>query len=219
MDKKLIEKAIKTAKEKSNKRKFSQTIEFIMNFKGVDFKKQDNRIDLFLELPNDKGKEIKIGCFAAPELGEQAKTNCDTIIVHREFPKYKEKKDIKKLADSCDWFLAQATIMPDVAKVFGRVFGPKGKMPNPKAGCVVPPNANLKPLVERLKRTVRIISREQYSIKTSVGTEKSDEAKVLQNIETIYNTVIAKLPQGDANVKSAIVKLSMGSPVRIGQEQ
>jgi large subunit ribosomal protein L1 len=51
-------------------------------------------------------------------------------------------------------------------------------MPNPKAGCVVPPNANLAPLVEKLKKTVRIKLDASPIYQTFVGTEDLEDEKI-----------------------------------------
>lgn len=216
MNKKEIQEAIQQAKEKSPKRNFKQSIEVILNLRGMDLKKQDDRVDIFTQLPHSTGKDKKIGCFAGPELKEQAKSNCHAVVMHDEFGKYSEKKDIKKLARDIDWFIAQATIMPDVAKTFGRVLGPLGKMPNPKAGGVVPPNANLKPLIERLKNTIRLQTRDQYAVKARVGTEEMEEDKIAENIEAIHKSMTNALPQGEANIKEVLVKTTMGPPVEVG---
>ncbi|MAF34956.1 50S ribosomal protein L1, partial [Candidatus Woesearchaeota archaeon] len=149
-------KAWKTAKESSPKRKFTQSGELIIALKDLDIKKQDNQIDVFVQLPHATGKKIKICALVGPELQAQAKECCDTVILTEEFSKYKDKKVLKKLAEDHHHFIAQANIMADVAKTFGKVFGPKGKMPNPKAGCVVPPNANLKQVTDRLRKLTRI---------------------------------------------------------------
>ncbi|MEM4257059.1 MAG: 50S ribosomal protein L1, partial [Candidatus Diapherotrites archaeon] len=56
MDKKQVLEALAFARAKSKKRKFEQTFEFIINFKGIDFKKAENRIDLEVRLPHSNGK-------------------------------------------------------------------------------------------------------------------------------------------------------------------
>ena len=51
MNKKEVLQALEQARKTSKKRKFDQTFEFIINFRGVDFKKVENRIDLEVKLP------------------------------------------------------------------------------------------------------------------------------------------------------------------------
>mgnify|MGYP001953752158 FL=1 len=68
--------------------------------------------------------------------------------------------------------------MTDVAKVFGRILGPKGKMPNPKLGCVLPPNADLKPLYDKLQTTLRIAVKSSLHFQCRVGKEDDDPEKL-----------------------------------------
>ena len=218
MDKKQFIQAIEALKQ-APKRKFKQSYEFILNLKELDLKKPEHQIELWVQLPFDKGKKTKIGAIVGPELGEQAKANCDVTVMHDDFPRYAaNKKDIKKLAREYDYFIAQANIMPDIAKTFGRVFGPRGKMPNPKAGCVVPPNANLKVLAERLRKTVKVSAKLQPSIKIMVGMEGMPEDHIAENMNAIYTNVVHKLPQEAANIRSVLLKLTMSKPVKITEE-
>ena len=59
-----LEKLTKFIEENKGKRKFKQTVELAINFKGIDFSKQDNKINLEVTLPHGKGKSMKIAVFA-----------------------------------------------------------------------------------------------------------------------------------------------------------
>lgn len=215
MEETQIKEAITKLKADSKPRKFTQSVELIINLKDLNIKNPDDQVDLFVDLPFSNGKEFKICALVGPELREHAKESCDEMIFVNDFANYKDKKDVKTLADSYDFFIAQATVMPKVAQSFGRVFGPKQKMPNPKAGLVVPPKTNLTPLVERLRRTIRAKAKSHLSVQVQVGRENQSEEEVIKNISAVYNTVIHKLPRETNNVKSVQLKLTMSKPVTI----
>ncbi len=218
MEKKQFIEAIQALKALP-KRKFKQTYDFVINLRQLDLKKPEEQIELWVKLPFDKGKPTKIGALVGPELAEQAKANCDIVIMHDDFPRYAaDKKGIKKLARTYDYFIAQANIMPDVAKTFGRVFGPRGKMPNPKAGCVVPPNANLKALTENLRKTIKVSAKIQPSAKAMVGKEDMPDEQIAENIMAVWSSVLPKLPQEAFNIKSVLLKLTMSQPVKITEK-
>lgn len=216
MDKNNIKEALNKLKESSKKRNFKQTYELILNLKGLDMKKSDNHIELFVPMHYSKGKPIKLCAFVAIELKETAEKIFDTTIFVNDFPKYqKDKKLIKQLANDHGFFVAQATIMPKVAQVFGKVLGTRGKMPNPKAGCIVPPKVALQPLYDRLQKTAKLKAKQQQVIKVAVGVEDQKEEEVIDNVMTLYNTLIHTLPKEENNIKSIMLKLTMSKPINI----
>lgn len=217
MNKEDVKQAIVYLKANSKKRKFAQKIDLIVNVKDLDLKKPEQQVDLFVALPKTRTKKTRICALIGPELAEQAKTNMDSIVLHDQFIQYaQDPKKIKKLANTCDFFIAQANIMPDVAKTFGRILGPRNKMPNPKAGCVVPPNANLSVLAEKLRNTIRVLIRTQLSYKTIVGDEAENEEDVVENVMAIYSAIAHQLPAEEQNIKSVMLKLTMSAPITIG---
>ncbi len=218
MDKKHIAQALKVIKETSPKRNFKQSIELIVNLQAIDLKKQDNKVDVYAQLHFERGKKTKICGLVGPELLDQAKQHFDTAIPETDFSKY-DKKAIKKLAKEHQFFVAQATIMPKVAAAFGKVLGPRAKMPNPKAGCVVPPNANLQAVAEKLQKTVRVKVDTNPLYQVFVATDDLDEEKTIDNILTIYNALIHALPNEKNNIKNAYLKLTMGKAQLIGGEE
>ena len=217
MDKEQIKAAIAKAKDISSKRNFIQTFDLIINLKGLDPKKQEHQIDAFITLPHLRGKKVKVCALIGAELEAQAKGIVDSVILSDHFDRYKDKKEIKKIANSFDFFIAQANIMPKVATAFGRIFGPRGKMPNPKSGSVVPPNANLKPLYEKLQRTIRATTKNAPLIQCPIGTEDMDNNDIAENALTIYTSLLQVLPNEKHNIKDIYVKLTMGKPVKIGE--
>ena len=218
MEKNEVIEALKRIKEISNKRNFNQSIDLIINLKGLDLKKQEQQLDLFSTLHFDRGKKVSVCGLMGPELQTQAKELFDEVILADDFVKFKDKKEIKKLANKHDFFVAQATIMPKVAATFGRVLGPRGKMPNPKIGCVVAPNANLKPLHDKLQKTIRLMTKSNPIIQCSVGKEDTNENEVADNILTIYSSVLHALPNEKQNVKNVYLKLTMGKPFIVAKK-
>ena len=218
MQKEELQSALQKAKDFSEKRGFSQTYDLIINLKGLDLKKPEHQIDSSITLPHTRGKKIKVCALVGAELIEQAKSVCDFSINSDSFEKYKDKKELKKLANSYDFFIAQANIMPKVATSFGRVFGPRGKMPNPKSGGVVPPNANLKPLYEKMQRTIRVTNKSAPVIQSAIGTEEMKLSDVTENGMAVYNTIIHALPNEKHNIKDIYVKLTMSKPVKLGEK-
>jgi large subunit ribosomal protein L1 len=217
MEKEQFKTALEEVRKISPKRKFSQSVDLIINLKGLDLKKPEEQIDLFVPLPHQKGKKVKVCALVGPELIENAKASCDRAIQTDDFQRIGvDKKATRKLAKEYDFFIAQANIMPMVAKAFGRVFGPKGKMPNPKAGCVVPPSANLKPVYDRLQNIVRATARVQPCIQCIVGTESMKDEDIIDNVMVVYNQVIQRLPAELNNLRSIFMKLTMGKCVRVG---
>jgi large subunit ribosomal protein L1 len=215
MDDKQIKEAISKLKD-SSKRNFKQTVDLIINLKHLDFKDPKQQVEFFLNLPKPKGKVNKICALVGPELGDQAKKKMDNVVMLNEFDKYSANKKLtKKLAGNYDYFVAQANIMPKVATAFGRILGPKGKMPNPKAGCIVPPNANLEAVYDKLKNTVKISAKKTPLIQTTVGKEDSPEEDIVENIKYIHSNLVHNLPQGKNNIKSIYVKYTMSNPVKL----
>lgn len=215
MDKTQVLDALKQLKANSTKRNFKQRVDLILPLKNLDMKKTDNQINSFVTLHYTTGKKIGVCALVGPELLAQAKEVCEEAISVDDFTKY-DKKKTKKLAETYDFFIAQATVMPKVAAAFGRILGPKGKMPNPKAGCVVPPNANLKPLYDKLQKTIKIQTRNQPLIMCGVGSEDMKEEEITDNVLLIHESVSNLLPQGKHNIRKALLKLTMSHPIKIG---
>jgi large subunit ribosomal protein L1 len=215
MDKKNVLEALENLKKNSPKRKFSQSFDVIIALKDLDFKKSEQQVDFFVTLHHDTGKKKKVCAFVGPELLDEAKLACDKVIMQDDFSKY-TKQMAKKLADEYDFFIAQATIMTKVAASFGRYLGVRGKMPNPKAGCVVPPKgANLKALIERLQKTVKVSARKVPLIQLRIGTESMVTEQVADNILYVYDQLIHHLPGERNNIQTVFVKLTMSKPVKL----
>ena len=212
MNKEQIQKALEEL-QKQPKRKFVQSYDLVINLKDHDVKQHP--VDLFVTLHYPRGKKIKTAAFVDQQLVEQASKFCDLAIRETDFEKYKDKKEVKSLAQNYDYFIAQATLMPKLAAIFGKALGARGKMPNPKLGCVVPPNANLEPLVKKLATTVRLSAKKGTNVQCHVGKEDQPEDQIIDNILTVYQATIKQLPNEAQNIKNVMLKLSMGKPVKV----
>ena len=207
--------AIATAK-KSAKKNFVQGVDLVIPLTGLDMKKPEHQVDFFIDLPGGLGRKAKVCALIGADFHQEAKAACDGAVMQEDFPSYgKNRKVARKLARQYDFFIGQANIMPQIATTFGRVLGPKGKMPNPKAGCVVPPKANLKPLIERLQRLMHVTAKAVPMVQCKIGNESIADDLLAANAAAVYAQLLQGLPSGEQNVKAVFVKLTMGKPVAV----
>lgn len=217
MEKKTILEALKKLRETSKKRNFVQSVDLIVNLKDLDLKKPEEQVDFFLTLHHPTGKKKKICALVGPELIDDARAVCDKAVMSEDFDSYsKDSKILKKLASEHDFFIAQANIMPKIAAAFGKVLGTRGKMPNPKAGCVVPPKgAALKPLYEKLQNTMRIVAKTSPIVQVFVGKESLKDEELAANAMDIFAQLEAKLPKGKNNIKNIFIKFTMSKAEKL----
>jgi len=208
----IVETVKKALDEENNKkRKFVQSVEVVINLKDVDLQKPQNRIDEEIELPKGRARPAKIGVFASGELAFKAKDVADVVITPEEIKELAEdKKKAKQVAESCDFFLAEAPLMPTIGRSLGRVFAPRGKMPKP-----IPPDADIAPIVEKLRKSVRVRSKDRPTFHCLVGREDMPPEDIAENVENVLHRVESKLERGRMNIRSAYIKTTMGSAVRV----
>jgi large subunit ribosomal protein L1 len=218
MEKEIIASTLKKLKENSPKRNFKQSIDLVINLSGLDLKKPEHQINMFGTLHYSNGRKISVCALVDRDMEAKAKEACNEVVLSEQFERFKKPSEIKKLASKHTFFIAQASIMPKIATIFGRFLGPRGKMPNPKVGGILPPNANIKQLIEKLANTVALATKNEPTIKCRVGSEDMEEEKIIDNVMTVYNTVLPKLPNEKQNVKSVMLKLTMGPAFVIGEK-
>ncbi|MCD6571940.1 MAG: 50S ribosomal protein L1 [Thermoplasmata archaeon] len=211
-EKDLIKIVQKILDDKHNKkRKFKQSIDLVINIKGVDFNDPKNRIEEEILLPSGRGKDAKVALFASGELALKAKGVADLIIKPEEIEDLaKDKKNFKKIAENHDFFIAEAPLMPVIGKSLGVILGPRGKMPKP-----VPPTADIKNMVKNLRKTIKIRSKGKKTFHAVVGTEDMEPEKIAKNIATVIKRLEEKLPNGRLNIESMYIKTSMGSAEKL----
>ncbi len=221
MNKEEILKTIKNLREKSPTKNFLQSVDLVLNLQNLDLKKPDNKVDIYIQLPHAKGKKVRLGAFVDSQLESKAKNLFDTLILKQDFPKWiNNKKEQRILANSHDFFLAQADLMTQVAAAFGKVLGARGKMPDPKAGCVVPGTIpTLEPIAKKLQNTIRLATKNETTIKASIGLEKMKDEELADNVIAVYNAVLAKLPQEKNNIKYLALKFTMGPLFKVEEVQ
>jgi len=216
MNKEEVLQAIKKVRESSKKRKFSQSFDLLVHLQDLNLKNPEENVSSFAVLKFARAKKVKICAFIDKDMKVNAEKVFDSVVLKDDFKAF-DKKKIKLLAGQFDYFVAQANLMAEIAKHFGKVFGPKGKMPNPKAGCVVPPNVPLEPLYDKLQRSVKLQTKNEMGVKCSVGDESMEDEKIAENVVVIYNHLIALLPGEEKNIKKVYLKLTMGGPVKVGK--
>lgn len=195
-----------TELRKGKERKFDQTVDLVVNLQKFEVKKTP--LNLFITVPN-KIKEKKVCGFL-----DSKNAKVETI-TGDQFNKYKDKKELKRLVDKFDFFIAQASLMPKVATTFGRALGPSGKMPSPQLGILL--NADDKTIEEtisKINHSLKIRTKEP-SIKVPIGKQSMDDKKIIENIMAVYDLLLKNLPRNKENIKNIEVKFTMTKPVKI----
>jgi len=212
LDTKKVLEAVKQAKEKSEKRKFSQSVELIINLRDIDMKKPEAKIQENIELPYAPKKKTRVCVIATGELTLKAKkANVELVLGKADLEALvTDKKRQKQIASSHDIFFAEASLMPLVGKTLGSILGPRGKMPKP-----IPPTVDLKSQISRWTKTVNIRVRGQPVLQCAIGTEDMKDEEIAENVVTVISRLEGKLKRGLKNITTICLKTTMGPPVKI----
>jgi large subunit ribosomal protein L1 len=203
MNEKIIN-AIKELKEKSKKRKFSQTFDIIINLKEFDIKKPENKLNEEFSLPYGKGKKSNVVIFSDTLKNEDA-----TVLTSDDLGKLtKNKRSARKIARENDFFLAEAKLMPVVGKGLGQFLAPRGKMPK-----II--TEDVGSLMKGLQKSIRIRIKETPTIQCPIGNEDMKNEEIAENIESLLKYLNNKLPKGKHNIGEVLLKLTMSKPIKV----
>lgn len=207
-----ILEVVKTAVEKAPKRNFPESLDITINLKNVDMAQPKNRIDETILLPHGTGRKIGIVVLGKGDITTQAKeAGVDLIIGPEEIERLGgAPREARKIASANRFFLAETAVMPLVGRWLGPRLGPRGRMPTP-----IPGGQDIRPIVERLRNSVKIRTKDKKVFSVMVGTTVMQPEQVAENIDAILKRVESVLEQGPLNIRSVYVKTTMGPPVRL----
>ena len=200
-----FEESIEEAVENSKDRGFTESIDLIVNLRGVDLSDPNNRFNEDIKLPYQADEDIKVAV-----IGDSITTNADNAdrkISENELEdEYFENPDnAKDLADEFTFLIAEAPLMPKIGSQLGQVLGPRDMMPDP-----MQPGEDPTDTIEGLRNTVSLRLKEQPLMQAKVGNEEQDLENVSRNCQTIYEFIEGQMPKGQNNIKSVLVKTTMG---------
>ena len=212
---KLIEKgkfyALKDAIDlaiKTNPTKFDATVEAHVRL-GVDPRQADQNIRTTVVLPNGNGKTVRVAVFAPLDEAKKAAAAGADIAEDAEFLKRLEKGQIE-----FDVLISTPAYMPKLGK-YARMLGPKGLMPNPKAGTVT--NDIEKAVKEAKAGKVEYRVDKQSIVHIGLGRTSFGTDKLLENANVFFDSLKNQKPASLKGnyVKSIFITTTMGPSIAV----
>ena len=194
---------------KTSKAKFDETVEVHVKL-GVDSRHADQQVRGAVVLPHGTGKTVRTLVFAK---GDNAKA------AEEAGSDYVGAEDMVAKITSENWFEFDVVIAtPDMMGVIGRlgkVLGPKGLMPNPKAGTVTMDVA--KAVAEAKAGKIEYRLDKQNIIHCPVGKASFGAEKLAENFDTLMAAVVKAKPAAAKGqyIKSCAVASTMGPGVKV----
>jgi large subunit ribosomal protein L1 len=205
-----FEQAVEQAVEESGDRNFTESVDLIFNFRDVDLSDPNNRFNEDIKLPYQADEEIKVAVIGDSITNDA--DNADKKISEQELEDeyFDDPSNAKTLAEEYTFLLAEAPLMPKIGSQLGQVLGPRNMMPDP-----VQPGEDPSDEIEDLRNTVTLRLKQDPLLQVKIGNEGQDLENVAMNADTIYEFVTGELPKGDNNLKSVLIKTTMGPTVEV----
>jgi large subunit ribosomal protein L1 len=188
--------------------KFDETVEVHFNL-GLNVRHADQQLRSTLMLPHGTGKETRIAVFAEGEKAKEAEEAGADIVGAADLA-----KRIEEGFDDFDVTIATPDMMGAVGRL-GRILGPRGKMPNPKAGTVT----------FEIGKAVRDSKGGKLEYRTdrganvhlSIGKKSFDERALLENYATVLDEIVRAKPAAAKGryIRSITLTTSMGPGVKV----
>ena len=203
-----VEEAVKLVKETSIT-KFDSSVEVAMNL-NIDTKKSDQQLRGSIVLPNGTGKSKKILVLAKGAAAAEAKEAGADFVGDTDL--------IDKIANE-NWFdydtiVATPEMMPALGKI-GKVLGPKGLMPNPKAGTVTMDVTKAINDIKAGKIEYRLDK--SNIIHVPIGKASFEEEKLADNFHTLIGAINKAKPAAAKGqyLRSVVISSTMGPGIKL----
>ena len=195
--------------KKASSAKFDETVEAHIRT-GCDGRHADQQIRGAVVLPHGTGKNVRVLVFAKNDKADIAKeAGADYVGAEELIPKIQNEGWL-----DFDVVVATPDMMGVVGRL-GRVLGPKGLMPNPKAGTVTMDVA--KAIKEIKAGKVEYRTDKDGNIHVSIARVSFDTDKIVDNLKTVIDTMLRVKPASVKGqyVKNCVIHTTMGPSIKV----
>ena len=188
--------------------KFDESVDVAVRL-GVDPRKADQMVRGTVDLPHGSGKSVRVAAFAQGDKAREATEAGADLVGAQDLVERILKGEI-----DFDAAVATPDMMPEVGKA-GRVLGPRGLMPNPKAGTVT--NDIAKAVQDIKGGKVEYRTDRQGNLHLIIGKRSFDEPKLVANYQMVIEEILRAKPASAKGryLKSVTVSTTMGPAVHI----
>jgi large subunit ribosomal protein L1 len=198
--------------KKLKRAKFDETVEVHMNL-GIDVTQSDQMVRGAIPLPHGIGKTVRVAVFTQGDNVAKAKAAGADVVGGADLVERVQKESFLDF----DVAIATQDMMGQVSRL-GKVLGPRGLMPTPKAGTVVPATGDIAAAVKEFKAgKVEYRSDKTGQIHAGVGKMSFDEDKLVANIQVFVDQVRAAKPSGVKGnfINGVVLSATMSPGVRV----
>lgn len=205
-----LNEAIKLAKQMANA-KFDETVEMHLRL-GIDPRHSDQQVRSTVMLPHGTGKTVRVLVFAEGDEMKAAQAAGADIVADDEVIERIQKEGFLDFEAA----LATPSAMKKVGRI-ARVLGPRGLMPNPKAGTVVNADDFERAIGELKAGRVEFRNDKFGNLHLPVGKASFSEEQLLENAQAVLEAVNGVKPSGVKGVyiRRVVVTPTMGPGVRV----
>lgn len=208
-----VDEAVSLVK-KTSAAKFDETVDLASRL-GVDARKAEENIRGTVALPHGTGKSVRVVVFAQGDKAREAEEAGADFVGTDEL--------VDKIVDGWldfDATIATPDLMRGVMPKLGRILGPRGLMPNAKAGTVTMDVAETLQSIKAGQIEYRV-ERSSGIVHVPIGKTSFEEERLKDNLNTVMHALVSARPSSVKGryIRSVAISATMGVGVRIDPQQ